>query len=239
MVDGFVRRYDTSTRHRRAAGRARARSSRARAGSRTAWRCRGATTRRASCSSACSTSATTSGCCPRSTTRSRRRMVGNFPQAFSHVSVIGTARNLSRGEVGPADRRRRPPRRGASAGRGRRDAGADDASTRSRRTSPRRRSCWTSTARSRRSSTTRRPRGRCPRRGCRCSTDLCERAGAVAVMSGRPGGVHPRACSMCPKLEVVGLYGLSATPPLDDDVRSAARGGRRRPSRASSSRTKA
>ncbi len=38
----------------------------------------------------------------------RRRMVGNFPQAFSHVSVIGTARNLSRGEVGPADRRRRP-----------------------------------------------------------------------------------------------------------------------------------
>jgi GH15 family glucan-1,4-alpha-glucosidase len=38
----------------------------------------------------------------------RRRMVGNFPQAFSHVSVISTARNLSRGEVGPAERRRRP-----------------------------------------------------------------------------------------------------------------------------------
>ena len=34
------------------------------------------------------------------------RLVGNFTQAFSHVSVIGTARNLSRGEVGPAERRR-------------------------------------------------------------------------------------------------------------------------------------
>jgi GH15 family glucan-1,4-alpha-glucosidase len=40
----------------------------------------------------------------------RRRMVGNFPQAFSHVSVIGTARNLSRNEVGPAERRRLPTR---------------------------------------------------------------------------------------------------------------------------------
>jgi len=37
----------------------------------------------------------------------RMRLVGNFPQAFSHVSVIGTARNLSRGVVGPAERRRR------------------------------------------------------------------------------------------------------------------------------------
>jgi GH15 family glucan-1,4-alpha-glucosidase len=38
------------------------------------------------------------------------RLVGNFPQAFSHVSVIGTARNLSRKVEGPAERRRRPPR---------------------------------------------------------------------------------------------------------------------------------
>jgi GH15 family glucan-1,4-alpha-glucosidase len=45
------------------------------------------------------------------------RLVGNFPQAFSHVSVIGTARNLSRGEVGPAERRRRVVRR-PRAGRG-------------------------------------------------------------------------------------------------------------------------
>jgi GH15 family glucan-1,4-alpha-glucosidase len=37
----------------------------------------------------------------------RRRLIGNFPQAFSHVSLIGTARNLSRTEVGPAERRPR------------------------------------------------------------------------------------------------------------------------------------
>ena len=37
----------------------------------------------------------------------RGRLVGNFPQAFSHVSLIGTARNLSRSEVGPAERRLR------------------------------------------------------------------------------------------------------------------------------------
>ena len=45
-----------------------------------------------------------------------RRMVGNFPQAFSHVSLIGTARNLSRGEVGPAERRRRVGRRARPGG---------------------------------------------------------------------------------------------------------------------------
>jgi GH15 family glucan-1,4-alpha-glucosidase len=37
----------------------------------------------------------------------QRRLVGNFPQAFSHVSLVNTARNLSR-EHGPAaDRRAR------------------------------------------------------------------------------------------------------------------------------------
>jgi GH15 family glucan-1,4-alpha-glucosidase len=40
----------------------------------------------------------------------RGRLTGNFPQAFSHVSLIGTARNLSRGTEGPAERRR-PGRR--------------------------------------------------------------------------------------------------------------------------------
>ncbi len=35
----------------------------------------------------------------------RQRLTGNFPQAFSHVSLIGTARNLSRGQEGPAERR--------------------------------------------------------------------------------------------------------------------------------------
>jgi GH15 family glucan-1,4-alpha-glucosidase len=33
-----------------------------------------------------------------------RRMVGNFPQAFSHVGMVNTAFNLSRRE-GPAEQR--------------------------------------------------------------------------------------------------------------------------------------
>ena len=35
---------------------------------------------------------------------SRRRLVGNFPQAFTHVSLVNTARNLSRAG-GPAQHR--------------------------------------------------------------------------------------------------------------------------------------
>ncbi|HEX9445794.1 MAG TPA: glycoside hydrolase family 15 protein, partial [Candidatus Binatia bacterium] len=37
--------------------------------------------------------------------RSRKRLMGNFPQAFSHVGLINTARNLSR-RGGPAENRR-------------------------------------------------------------------------------------------------------------------------------------
>jgi GH15 family glucan-1,4-alpha-glucosidase len=35
------------------------------------------------------------------------RLVGNFPQAFSHVSLIDTARNLTPAIEGPAERRRK------------------------------------------------------------------------------------------------------------------------------------
>jgi len=63
------------------------------------------------------------------------RMVGNFPQAFSHVSLVGTARNLSRGVTGPAERRRRRalPRllsAGGRSGAGRSGAGGGRASGR-------------------------------------------------------------------------------------------------------------
>ena len=44
---------------------------------------------------AASACATTSGCSPRSTTRVAKRQVGNFPQAFSHVSLVNAAYNLS------------------------------------------------------------------------------------------------------------------------------------------------
>jgi GH15 family glucan-1,4-alpha-glucosidase len=37
-----------------------------------------------------------------------RRLLGNFPQAFSHVAIVNTAMNLCRHTVGPADRRRSP-----------------------------------------------------------------------------------------------------------------------------------
>jgi hypothetical protein len=45
-----------------------------------------------------------------------RRMLGNFPQAFSHVALINTARNLSR-PGGPSEHR---SRRLAKTPRGRR-----------------------------------------------------------------------------------------------------------------------
>lgn len=37
----------------------------------------------------------------------RKRLVGNFPQAFSHIGLINTAANLSRMRVGPAEERTR------------------------------------------------------------------------------------------------------------------------------------
>jgi GH15 family glucan-1,4-alpha-glucosidase len=36
----------------------------------------------------------------------RKRMVGNFPQALSHVALINTARNLSRDKIAPAEHRK-------------------------------------------------------------------------------------------------------------------------------------
>ncbi len=51
------------------------------------------------------------------------RLLGNFPQAFSHVALINTAANLSMAEHGPSamrSRRYRPPRRRSSQAGGRR-----------------------------------------------------------------------------------------------------------------------
>jgi GH15 family glucan-1,4-alpha-glucosidase len=38
-----------------------------------------------------------------------RRLLGNFPQAFTHVGLINTARNLSR-RGGPAEHRQEAPK---------------------------------------------------------------------------------------------------------------------------------
>ena len=65
---------------------------------------RARSTTRGRCSSGCSRCATTSGCWPRSTTRALGRLVGNFPQAFSHVALVNTAHNLTKAAK-PAEQR--------------------------------------------------------------------------------------------------------------------------------------
>ena len=98
MRDGFVLRY----RHRRAASTAcrpaRARSSPARFwladNLRAAWAARDEA--RGAVRAAARRCATTSACSPRSTTRGAGRLLGNFPQAFSHVGLVNTALNLDR-----------------------------------------------------------------------------------------------------------------------------------------------
>jgi len=51
-------------------------------------------------------------------------------------------------------------------------------------------------------------------------SDLCGRAGAVAVISGRPEAFI-RGVLDVPALTVVGVYGLEGMPPLGDEVRTA------------------
>ena len=109
--DGFVLRYRGGRRRVRSTDSrdARERFSHARSGWPTASGCSGARTTLARSSSGCWRCATTSGCSLRSTTRSHKRQVGNFPQAFSHVSLVNTACNLSgqaarRGDTKSRDR---------------------------------------------------------------------------------------------------------------------------------------
>ena len=64
----------------------------------------GGTPRRARSSSGWSGSRNDVGLLSEEYDPAARRLVGNFPQAFSHVSLINTARNLA-GLPGPADRR--------------------------------------------------------------------------------------------------------------------------------------
>jgi trehalose 6-phosphate phosphatase len=50
-------------------------------------------------------------------------------------------------------------------------------------------------------------------------TDLCRRAAAVAVITGRPEA-FVRDVLDVPQIEIVGLYGLAASPRLDEEVRT-------------------
>ena len=85
-----------SERRRRPRRDARGRSSPARSGWPTACTLIGRTRRRPrALRAAARVAQRPRACSPRSTTRSRKRQVGNFPQAFSHVSLVNTACNLS------------------------------------------------------------------------------------------------------------------------------------------------
>ena len=75
--------------------RARACSCRARSGSATATSCSAGTTRRTSCSGGSSASATTSGSMSEEYDPKAERLLGNFPQAFTHLALVNTAFNLA------------------------------------------------------------------------------------------------------------------------------------------------
>ena len=50
-----------------------------------------------------SRSSTTSGCSPRRSTRSTGELLGNFPQAFSHIGLVNAAWAISQAEARAAD----------------------------------------------------------------------------------------------------------------------------------------
>ena len=86
-----ARRRTASTGSRRA----RACSCRARSGSSTAGSCSAGTAKRTRCSSGCSTCATTSGCSPEEYDPDEQRLLGNFPQAFTHLALVNAAFTLA------------------------------------------------------------------------------------------------------------------------------------------------
>ena len=117
LVDGFVMRYATDEVEDGVGGRRRARFSRARSGSQTRTHSSVAWTMPRSCSTACSRCATTWVFFAEEYDPVARRLLGNFPQAFSHVGLVNTAFNLVAAH-GPAQQRAEcaaPPRDGARA----------------------------------------------------------------------------------------------------------------------------
>ena len=104
-IDGLVLRYDTGA-VEDGLPPGKARFSPAAFGWPTILCCRGAEGRLGRCLNDCSHCAMTSVCSPKSYDRRARRMLGNFPQAFSHVALVNTALNLTRATGNtPADQR--------------------------------------------------------------------------------------------------------------------------------------
>ena len=104
-VERFRSRYDTKEHIDGLPAWRRRRSSRARSGWPTTTSCRDDTTRRVGSSSGLLGLCNDLGLMSEEYDPDARRQLGNFPQAFSHVMLINTARNLSRPH-GPAEERR-------------------------------------------------------------------------------------------------------------------------------------
>ena len=84
----------------------RAPSCSARSGWRRRWRWPAGPTGRAPCSNGPPPSSTTSACSRRRSTRSTGELLGNFPQAFSHIGLVNAAWAISAGRGGHGLRRR-------------------------------------------------------------------------------------------------------------------------------------
>ena len=115
--DGFVYRYahDEDTQASTASRRAKARFCRARSGWPTTSRCQGRLDEaRASCSSGCSALRNDVGLLAEEYDPRRRRQLGNFPQAFTHVALVNTAFNLSQQDERTPMEQRTPHERPAA-----------------------------------------------------------------------------------------------------------------------------
>ncbi len=105
MRDGFVQRYDSDRRRRRPAARRGGVPPLHVLAGRQPAPCRAAATRPARSSSGCSTIRNDVGLLAEEYDPVAKRQLGNFPQAFSHVCLVNTARNLTQESGCPSEQR--------------------------------------------------------------------------------------------------------------------------------------
>ena len=106
MRDGFVYRYSARDGGRRPAAGAKARSCSARSGWRTSTRCRAGVAEARALFERLLSIRNDVGLLAEEYDPSARRLLGNFPQAFSHIGLVNTARNIW-ASGGPAEERRK------------------------------------------------------------------------------------------------------------------------------------
>ena len=108
LVDGFVLRYHVRQTASTGSRRARACSSPARSGSPTTCGCWDGPTKRCALFERLAGLVNDVGLIAEEYDPATKRMLGNFPQAFTHVSLVNTACNLDH-DTRPAIHRRRRP----------------------------------------------------------------------------------------------------------------------------------